>query len=942
MIPRSTPRRVRVLAAPVAVFLLLCPAIRADVDVTTLARLGGEPDGYHSKAALVAGPGGFLYGTTEAGGPANCGTIYKVAPGGAVTTIYSFTGGSDGSNPMTSLTLAKDGDFYGTTPAPGGLYSDSSANVGTVFRVTPAGKLTTLHTFSALKAPYLNAEGGDPLAALTVGPGGDLYGTTTTGGKNGTGTIFKMTPAGDLTVVYAFSGGKYFTQIRGLNTGLTLGDDGNFYGTAGGGAHASGVVYRVSPAGDFKVIATFPNLGDDNAYAPSGLIKGSDGAFYGTTQDGGAHSEGTAFRVTSAGALTFLHSFSGTVDGEYPVGNLIEGNDHNFYGVTSDGGPGSGYGTVFQMTRAGAVKVLYTFTYTEYQGTLAGANPQAGLFQDGNGDLYGTTGFGNIGDTDEPNMGPGTVFKITTAGALTTLHGFISGGYNSVCALTEIGGNYFGITQAGGALGGGTVFAVAPDGAQATVHNFDPATEGRGSNSSLTLDGAGNVFGATAQGGSGGGGTVFQLVPKSASANTEASKEPGRAGPQPQDFVSDVLYFYVLLGVIDSEEADDLYDFFNLIVALGTDSSPADRPRPLQVQSASPDVFYGVAARSGASGDGGIVSFTQGDSALEHPYDFGSQPNDGRFPVGLVVGTDGSFYGVTTYGGASDLGTIFKYTPGAPPMTLYTFQGKGDGAYPMGGVVFGSDGNLYGTTSAANASDYAGLGTVFRLAQNGSGFKVLHTFTGSTKNPEDGASAAAALLLAHDGTLYGTTNLGGQAGPNGSGTIFSISPTGAYQLLYSFSFLDGGGSYPQSALIEGSDGNLYGTTSGGGTDNGGVVYEVNLQGSPTPTVTAIDSGDGEAVEGGADGKIIVRRTGGDTKALTVRYAVGGSAKAGVDYAALPGKVTIAAGAAEASILVKPLTAEKVAGTRIVKITLLAGTGYQLGSPDAAKIKVVDH
>jgi uncharacterized repeat protein (TIGR03803 family) len=191
----------------------------------------------------------------------------------------------------------------------------------------------------------------------------------------------------------------------------------------------------------------------------------------------------------------------------------------------------------------------------------------------------------------------------------------------------------------------------------------------------------------------------------------------------------------------------------------------------------------------------------------------------------MVQGTDGNFYGTTEQGGANGVGTVFKYTPGGTLTTLYSFQGAADGANPAATVVFGKDGLLYGTTSGASEENEDG-GAIFRLATDGSGFTVLHAFSDSKKGMKNGYSPMAPLLLASDGKFYGTTNGGGTFY---EGTLFSFDlATGAFALLYTFTGDTGDGGEPASALIQGTDGSLYGTTSIGGTDGEGVVYKVEL------------------------------------------------------------------------------------------------------------------
>jgi uncharacterized repeat protein (TIGR03803 family) len=820
MEPRLTLLSPRLILPGFAACLLLSSSASADVKVTTLARLGGEPDGYHAEAAPTAGPDGAVYGTTEAGGPDNCGTIYKVAANGTLTTLYAFTGGDDGSNPVASLTLGRDGNFYGTTPVPGGIYANESGHLGTVFRVTPAGKLTTLHRFNAPNKQGDNADGANPQAPLALGRNGDLYGTTTLGGSKGAGTIFKITPAGVLSVVHSFAGGKGEDYIQGTNAGLALGDDGNFYGSASGGAHGGGIIFRLTPAGAFKIIYTFPNDAGGYYYNANTLLKAKDGALYGTTRNGGNKvSEGTAFRVTTDGAVTFLHNFKDAVDGENPVGALVQAGDGDFYGTTSDGGPShsstAGFGTVFQMKSTGTVKVLHTFVYTSLQGTLEGATP-AGIVQARSGVLYGATTYGNFGNTTQIQVGPGTLFKLTTAGEFTTLQKFVNGQYDCQAALTEYGGDFLGTTLDGGSLAGGGVFVVTPGGQQATVYDFNPMTDGSGCATGLAADAEGNLFGATAGGGVNGPGGIFELAPEAGASTESAAVFPDFKPVKPveEGYMLDFL-IYSLFGQPNTFQ-------ISYIKALYFDSFASGHgPMP---EVAGPESLYGISVERGDYDDGAIFSVPAGKNAVAVTYSFGAQPNDGSAPVGMVEGSDGNFYGTTEQGGANGLGTVFKYTPGGTLTTLYSFQGAADGLAPAAAVAFGKDGLLYGTTSAS--ADDGNGGAIFRLATDGSGFTVLHKFTDSTKGLKNGYTPMAPLLLASDGKFYGTTDSGGTFY---RGTLFSFDPsTGAFALLYTFTGDTGDGGAPAGALIQGTDGNLYGATTGGGTDDEGVVYKVEL------------------------------------------------------------------------------------------------------------------
>jgi uncharacterized repeat protein (TIGR03803 family) len=301
----------------------------------------------------VQGSDGNFYGTTEYGGTnGNNGTVFQVTPAGALTTLVSFNR-TNGSHPAAGLVQGSDGNFYGTT------FGGGASGMGTVFQMSPAGVLTTLISFS-------DSDGAAPLAPLVQGNDGSFYGTTSEGGNlvlnggAGFGTVFRMTPAGMLTTLVVFNGSNGGNPAAGL----VQGTNGNFYGTTalGGnlslnGGYGFGTVFKMTPAGSLTTLVSF-NLA--NGYNPSaGLLQGSDGNFYGTTDGGGAGGGGTVFKMTPAGALTTLVFFNGA-NGNNPQASLVQGSDGNFYGTTTYGGA-NGRGTVFQVTPAGLLTTLVSF-----------------------------------------------------------------------------------------------------------------------------------------------------------------------------------------------------------------------------------------------------------------------------------------------------------------------------------------------------------------------------------------------------------------------------------------------------------------------------------------------------------------------------------------------------------------------------------------------------
>jgi uncharacterized repeat protein (TIGR03803 family) len=322
-------------------------------------------------SVLVEASDGSFYGTTEYGGPggSNSGTVFRVTPDGVFATLHVFAG-SDGSAP-TALTLAADGNLYGTT-----LYGGSS-NAGTVFRVSIAGVFTSVYSFAA------NAHNaGVAPSQLALGNDGLLYGMTTDGGDNASGSVFKITTDGVLTTIYSFP----VSSLTGGDSGpLLLGHDGNFYGVSlsGGGA-----LFRITPAGVFTLIHAFTEA---ESYGTNPLVQDADGNLYGTTGFGGTNHTGIVFKVAASGTLTTLHTFT-TLDEE--PGPLVDGHDGSFYGLTTMGGDTTcGCGTLYRVTPAGSFTAAYYFGATLQSVYM----PHGGMMLGSDGLLYGSAVDGATG-----------------------------------------------------------------------------------------------------------------------------------------------------------------------------------------------------------------------------------------------------------------------------------------------------------------------------------------------------------------------------------------------------------------------------------------------------------------------------------------------------------------------------------------------------------------
>jgi len=376
-----------------------------------------------------------------------CATRAIALPAQTFTTLFSFDG-ADGSDPLAGLVQATNGDFYGTTSSGG------ASRAGTVFKIIPGGTLTTLYGFCSQSGC---TDGQNPYAGLVQATNGDFYGTTNSGGANQFGTVFKITPSGTLTTLYSFCSQSGCSDGEFPPAGLVQATNGDLYGTTGaGGVYNAGTVFKITPSGALTTLYSFCSQSEcmDGGNPQAGLVQATNGDFYGTTAYSAGNLGGTVFQITPSGTLTTIYSFcsqSGCTDGLAPYGPLTQATNGDLYGTTQLGGanpgPGFGAGTIFKITPSGTLTTLYSFC--SESDCADGQFPLAGLVQATNRDLYGTTSAGGAN-------GHGTIFKITPSGALTTLYG--SGASGLVQATN---GDLYGTTSGGGAHGNGTIFRLS-------------------------------------------------------------------------------------------------------------------------------------------------------------------------------------------------------------------------------------------------------------------------------------------------------------------------------------------------------------------------------------------------------------------------------------------------------------------------------------------------
>jgi uncharacterized repeat protein (TIGR03803 family) len=700
-----------------------------------------------------------------------------------------------------------------------------------------------------------------PDAELLQASDGRLYGTVLGGGTHGHGAVFALNPNGSGFVsVYEFRGGTLDGRLPGS---LREGTDGQLYGTcSSGGTYNQGVVYRVQKNGSGQEILHHFGSVPDDGYSPESVIEGSDGWLYGVTQYGGAAfgGQGCVFKLARNGAgYQVLKSWKFFVasDPKYAQGELVEAGDGMLYGVTLYGGQYN-RGTVFKIGKDGSgYAVIRSLGAT----TADAAYPRAGLTLGAGGRLYGSatdggtysegavytiltngTGFGLLHSFDPLStigtyplcrlaLGPdgflygttyyGGVFKLTTSGLgisrIGTMgHGVLLGRNPGAGVIFANNGMLYGSTQLDDRADNGILFRMNSNGtASETIRDFSDAG-GDGVRPNRILEGGdGMLYGSTASGGTNSQGTVYRMA-KDGSSYTQ-------------------LHHFAADGLVGKNPVGGMIRT--------TDGT-----------------LYGVTAYGGNTNKGTVFRMNGDGSGYQVMHHFQGRPNDGERPnSSLVQLPDGSLVGTTLVGGSGLGGTVFKINPAGTEYTILASFGYPvrDPYSPMG-VMLGSNGRLYGTTAANGGVGAPPYGTVFTLQTTGSGFAVLYAFGGQST---DGRRPASQLMEGSDGWLYGTTQEGGNA--SSQGTIYRISrsgatgPNGSYQVLHRFNGDNQGGYSPITGLVEGRDGNLYGTTRYGGAAGRGTVFRIGLDGSQFLELRSLDGENSASIYVGTDSLLYV-------------------------------------------------------------------------------------
>ena len=586
----------------------------------------------------------------------------------------------------TSLVFASDGNFYGTT-AEGGAHGQ-----GTFFRATAQGALEHLSSFGG--------DNGPRPASLAQGPDGYFYGFADVGGRSPDDVIVRVSPGGVSTIIFDFFDGAGWDP-----RGLAVANDGNLYGTThDGGAYGGGTAFKVGPGGVLTFIADF----EWSDAGPRELVQASDGNFYGILSARQNPAPNRIFRMTPAGVVSIVYTFNESTDGAAPD-RLAVGRDGNLYGTTA-ANTETGARTIYRITLSGEFTLLNTSAELFWANVRLVRAPDGHFYVAKHSHYDGNGGFL-----------PGTVYRVSLTGAVTTIYEFAAGSPGKYPANLSVGhdGALYGTSYSGGTKSGGTIFRLSTDGHATQLHAFAATNPPA---SSLVEAPDGSFYGTTETGGAHTIGTAFRMTADG-----------------------------TITRLVDLKGAN------------------GDRARGALTLAADGN-FYGTTLFGGAFGRGTIFRLTpQGTLTTLFSFD-GLQ---GANPVGpLIERDDGLLYGLALEGGSGSAGTAFRISPNSGVFaTIANFTGAtglpAPNGYTPSALALTSNGEFFGFRQGGNQQP----STLFRLTPEGQ-ITTMHEFSPSEGVPFDLTSGA-------DGDVYGVTTF-----PGGGGTIFMIDAAGVVSTLW--------------------------------------------------------------------------------------------------------------------------------------------------------------
>ncbi|MCB0793171.1 MAG: hypothetical protein KDB88_00410, partial [Flavobacteriales bacterium] len=696
---------------------------------------------------------------------------------------------------LQSLLVQGQSTYFGMTSSGG------DDDVGVIYSVNESGVFTKRHDFDRFL-------GSGSQADLMKATNGLYYGVTQFGGANGNGTLFSYNPVTqEFVTLHSFSSSDGTSPLRGL----VQANNGRLYGTCNsGGANSFGTIFEYNIA-----TSTFTKRHDfnnTNGRNPVGrMVLAANGRLYGTTLAGGTALPpgGVIFEFNPPNTYTKKLDLSSVATGSNPIAGLYRASNNLLYGVTQNGGTGSAGRLFSYNTTTNALAVLHDFSTTD------GKTPQGELVQANNGKLYGTTQTGgatNQGVIFSYDIGTSTFTKEADLGPAT--------GYAPVGRLIKgANGLLYGTALLGGTISAGTLFSFNT-GTSVVTKLYDLADGGLSNcRSGLLEDPAGTFVGVTADGGSGGSGALYRYVAAS--------------------------------------------DSYTELVPFGLATGSDARGR---LTYHTNGLFYGMTSRGGTGDEGTIFSFDPVTDSHTKLADLGGSL--GSFPLGSLVEAGGKFYGLCSAGGASSGGTVIEFDPTTNILTKKLDLNAGTGTTPKASMILAGNGRLYGLTSAGGAN---GSGTLFDFVPGTNTLTVRADLAVAT-----GTAPEADLMVASNGLLYGTLS---ENGPFAFGSLFSFD-TGSNTMNYLWNFdgLQGGG--PAGQLLQASNGKLYGTCKEEGLFFQGCIYSWDIN-----TSTYVQEYDMQPAEGAFSGSGLIQ---GQDGQLYGTCTEGGSGSTGTVFRWNPG------------------------------------------------------
>ncbi|MES2836586.1 MAG: choice-of-anchor tandem repeat GloVer-containing protein [Bacteroidota bacterium] len=719
-----------------------------------------------------------LWGMTYQGTEDGYGGIFNYSPStGANNVDYTFKTFYNGSNPVYDKVVEVNGKIYGTTNSSG-----TNGN-GVLYQYDLAtGIYTVIQNFNYDNGAY--PEGG-----LMIASNGKIYGCTTSYGNNYNGTLFELDPT---TLVYTVK--YHFNNTSGtyVKARLIEGATDVLFGiTNNGGDNGTGTIFEYNIA--TNTLTVKHDFNGTDGYSENGLVKATNGNFYGLTRN----NNGKLFEYnTTLSSYTVLYDFSSNAsNGIYPEGSLIQASNGKLYGVAGVGGSNSG-GVVFEYDiTATSYTVIHNFD------GATGNSPKSGeLVEASTGKLLGLTQFG--GDN-----GNGVLFELEYAtSSYTVKHHFNNSqdGYEAHSSLYKAAnGKYYATTRYGAASGSGAFFEYDyATNTCATKFSFNSQPEGKYANGSLTKQTNGKMYGMNSDGGTNGGGVIFEFDPVSKNYAVKYNfNEDDDSGYQPYGSLvqanNGLLYGTTYYGGTNNEGV--LFQFnpatTSYTVLHSFEYATGSYPFYYGSLATTGNLLYGTAYDGGDNGDGVIYKYDLATSSYTVIHHFNSSIDEGYEPYSSVtIANNGKLYGTTYYGGVDGYGTVYEFDPTAAGSftTLHSFDDN-DGSNPYAGVIEVSAGKFAGTTYDGGLY---GDGVIFEFDVNLSSYTVKYNF--EDVNNGNGYNSYGDLYKAADGMLYGMTEYGGY---NGDGVLYQYNPTtGDYSKKMSFNGENGENAY--GSLIE--------------------------------------------------------------------------------------------------------------------------------------------